>query len=283
MEPRIQAIADRLVDAFVDTGRAELVEDLAVPLPLDVIITLYRLSPEHAEAIRGYSLEFLDHASGKTAQEVIARVGDYWMGIFEQRRAQPDDDFVSELVAMNADLGVPDEVLANMMFILTYAGHDSTALGLSNTLLHLAENPEVQQRLIDDESLIPRAVEEILRFEAPLHWFPRVATEDVSVSGQDVRAGERVLLLFGSANRDPEVFERPDEVIIDRSPNRHLSFGVGVHACPGMALARAEITIAVRTLLRRIPGFRVDGEVTRTAPLEGGGRHLGVRRLPVSW
>ena len=283
MEPRIQASADRLVDAFADRGHAELVEELAVPLPLDVIIKLYRLEPEHAEAIRDYSLEFLDHASGEAGQRVIAKVADYWMQMFADRRAHPRDDFVSELVTMNADLDVPDEVLANMMFILTYAGHDSTALGRSNTLLHLAEHPELQQRLVDDESLIPRTVEEILRYAAPLHWFPRVATEDVQLSGRLIRAGERVLLLFGSANRDPEVFERADEVVIDRSPNRHLAFGAGIHACPGMALARAEIGIAVRTLLRRLPRFRVDGEVLRTSPLEGGGRHLGVRRLPVAW
>jgi cytochrome P450 len=110
-----------------------------------------------------------------------------------------------------------------------------------------------------------------------------VATEDVCVAGQQIKAGERVLLLFGSANRDPEVFPDPDTVDIDRSPNRHLSFGAGLHSCPGMALAKAEMRIAVTTLLRRMPGFRVDGEVERTSPLEGGGRHLGVRRLPVTW
>jgi cytochrome P450 len=283
MEPHIQSIADRLVDGFADAGRAELVEQLAVPLPLDVIIRLYRLGPEHTEAIRAYSLEFLDHASGEAGQRVIAQVADYWMRIFRERRAHPQDDFISELVSMNAKLDVPDEVLANMMFILTYAGHDSTALGLGNMLLYLAEHPEVQEHLARDEAAIPRAVEEILRYEAPLHWFPRVATEDTVVSGQRIRAGERVMLLFGSANRDPEVFDRADEVVIDRSPNRHLAFGAGIHACPGMALARAEIAIAVRTLLRRVPRFRVDGDVARTSPLEGGGRHLGVRRLPVAW
>jgi cytochrome P450 len=283
MEPQIQQTTDRLVDAFIDQGRAELVEQLAVPLPLDTIIQLYRLGPEHAEAIRGYSLEFLDHASGDAGRTIISRVADYWKEIFRERRARPQDDFISELVSTETDLHVSDDELANMMFILTYAGHDSTALGLSNLLLYLAEHPEDQQRLIDDESLIPRAVEEILRFEAPLHWFPRVATTDVTLSGQDVRAGDRMLLLFGSANRDAAVFDRADEVVIDRSPNRHLAFGAGIHACPGMALARAEMVIAARTLLRRIPNFRVDGEVTRTSPLEGGGRHLGVRTLPVTW
>jgi cytochrome P450 len=283
MEPTIQQMVDRLVDAFIDNGRAELVEDLAIPLPLEVVVGLYGLGPEHAEAIRDYSLDFLEHAAGPEAERVMARVSDYWCAIFEDRRANPGDDFISQLVRLNSEHEIADAVLANMMFILTYAGHDSTALGLSNTLLYLAENPDVQQRLIADESLIPNAVDEILRYEAPLHWFPRVATEDVCVAGQQIKAGERVLLLFGSANRDPEVFPDPDTVDIDRSPNRHLSFGAGLHSCPGMALAKAEMRIAVTTLLRRMPGFRVDGEVERTSPLEGGGRHLGVRRLPVTW
>lgn len=283
MEPKIQEMVDRLVDGFIDNGRAELVEDLALPLPLQVVVGLYGLGPEHAAAIRDYSLDFLEHAAGPQAERVMARVSDYWCEIFRDRRAAPRDDFISQLVTLNAEHDVADEVLANMMFILTYAGHDSTALGLSNTLLYLAENPDVQQRLIDDESLIPSAVDEILRYEAPLHWFPRVATEDVCVAGQQIKAGERVLLLFGSANRDAEVFPDPDTVDIDRRPNRHLSFGAGIHSCPGMALAKAEMRIAVATLLRRMPGFRVDGGVERTVPLEGGGRHLGVRRLPVTW
>jgi cytochrome P450 len=283
MEPAIQATVDELVDRFIDTGRAELVEELAVPLPLDVITQLYGLSPTHAEDIRSYSLEFLEHASGEAGQQVIQRVCDYWIGVFAERRAHPGDDFISELLQLNDELHVSDEELANMMFILTYAGHDSTALGLSNALLYLAEHPEIHARLLEDESRIPLAIEEILRFETPLHWFPRVATEDVAIGEQLVRAGDRVMLLFGSANRDPEVFPDPDEVVLDRKPNRHLAFGAGIHSCPGMPLARAEIRIALATVLRRLPGFHVDGEVERTSPLEGGGRHLGVRRLPVTW
>lgn len=283
MEPYIEATAHRLIDKFINDGSAELVEDMALPLPLDVITRLYGLGPQQSEDIRGYSLEFLEHASDPKGREVIQHVCDYWTKVFQDRRRAPSDDFISELLALNAELGVSDEVLANMMFILTYAGHDSTALGLGNMLLYLAQNPDVQERLIADESLIPSAVEEILRIYAPLHWFPRVATRDVTVGGQLLRAGERVLLLFGSANRDEQAFPDADQVLIDRHPNRHLSFGTGIHICPGMPLARAEIRIAVTAVLRRMPGFRVAGPVQRTDPLEGGGRHLGVRRLPVTW
>lgn len=285
MEPHIRATVDRLVDAFVARGSAELVEELAIPLPLDVITRLYGLGPEQTEEIRGYSLEFLKHASGPRAQEVIDRVREYWTAMFADRRAHPRDDFVTGLVHANdADgLGADDATLANMMFILTYAGHDSTALGLSNTLLYLAEHPEVQERLRVDPRLVTSTIDELLRYETPLHWFPRQLTADACLAGQQLRAGERVLLLFASANRDPEVFDRADDIVIDRRPNRHLAFGAGIHTCPGMALAKLEIKAAVEGLLARIPGFRVAGEVERTDPLEGGGRHLGVRRLPVTW
>ena len=283
MEPKIQATVDRLVDAFAGRGSAELVEELAIPVPLDVITQLYDLGPEHAADIRAYSLEFLEHAGGPQGRQVIDRVCAYWVDLFEQRRAEPKDDFISHLVQANEELGADDLTLANMMFILTYAGHDSTALGLSNTLLHLAEHPELQQRLIDEPRLVVSAIDEILRYETPLHWFPRQLTRDTELSGQEMKAGDRVILLFASANRDPAAFDRADEVVIDRRPNRHVAFGAGIHTCPGMALAKAEIRIAVETVLRRIPGFRVDGDVERTDPLEGGGRHLGVRKLPVTW
>jgi cytochrome P450 len=285
MEPRIRATVDRLVDGFVARGSAELVEELAIPLPLDVITQLYGLGPEQTEEIRAYSLEFLEHASGPRGREVIDRVRAYWMAMFDDRRSRPRDDFVTGLVRANDEdgLAADDATLANMMFILTYAGHDSTALGLSNTLLYLAEHPDVQQRLRSEPALVTSTIDEILRYETPLHWFPRRLTADTCLAGQELRAGERVLLLFASANRDPEAFERADEVVIDRRPNRHLAFGAGIHTCPGMALAKLEIRAAVEGLLARIPGFRVAGDVERTDPLEGGGRHLGVRRLPVTW
>lgn len=283
MEPKIQSTVDDLVNAFIDRGRAELVAELAVPLPLDVITTLYGLGPQNARDIRDYSLEFLEHASDEQGRAVIDRVSEYWVKLFAERRAQPGGDFISELLRINDEIGVNDETLANMMFILTYAGHDSSALGLSNVLLYLAEHPQEQQRLIDEPDLVPTAIDEILRYESPLHWFPRQLTTDTQLGEAFMKAGERVILLFASANRDAEVFDHPDEVVIDRKPNPHLAFGAGIHSCPGMPLARTEIRLAVSTLLERIPGFRVDGTVMRTNPLEGGGRHLGVRKLPVTW
>jgi cytochrome P450 len=290
MQPYIRATVKELVDAFVDRGSAELVSELATPLPLHVITQLYGLGPEQTEEIRAYSLEFLEHASGPRGREVVDRVREYWMALFDERRSRPRDDFVTGLLRANdADAedgeapGADDPTLANMMFILTYAGHDSTALGLSNTLLHLAEHPEVQRRLRDEPALVPSTIDEMLRYETPLHWFPRRLTADACLAGQQMRAGDRVILLFASANRDPAAFERPDEVVIDRRPNRHLTFGAGIHTCPGMALAKFEIRAAVEELLDRIPAFEVAGEVERTDPLEGGGRHLGVRRLPVTW
>lgn len=283
MEPEIQSTVDGLIDEFIDRGEADLVTELAVPLPLSVITQLYSLDSRQADDIREYSLEFLEHASDAKGREVMDRVCAYWTKIFQDRRAEPRGDFISELLRTNEEIGADDETLANMMFILTYAGHDSTALGLGNTLLYLAEHPDVQRRLIDNPKLITTAVDEILRYETPLHWFPRQLTADTCFAGRQMKQGERVILNFASANRDSEIFDSPDEVVIDRKPNRHVAFGAGIHTCPGMVLAKSEIRTAVQALLTRIPGFRVNGHVERTDPLEGGGRHLGVRTLPVNW
>ena len=252
MEPIIQKNIDALIDKFIGRGTADLVSELAVPLPLEVISLLYGLGEKNAQDIREYSLEFLAHASDEQGRAVIDRVAAYWVQVFTERRANPGHDFISELLRINDEIGVNDGTLANMMFILTYAGHDSTALGLSNVLLYLAENLPEQKRLIDDPKLIPVAVEEILRYESPLHWFPRLLTEDTEFGGRLMKAGERVILLFASANRDAEIFEHPDEVIIDRKPNPHLAFGSGIHSCPGMPLARTEIRLAVIINVLRI-------------------------------
>ncbi len=283
MQPEIQAMVDTLIDSFIARGQADLVEELSVPLPLSVITRLYSLDEQQSADIRDYSLEFLEHASDEKGRDVIDRVRAYWVRLFAERRATDGRDFISQLLEANEEIGANDETLANMMFILTYAGHDSTALGLSNTLLYLAQHPQVQHHLSEDPTQIPLAVDEILRYETPLHWFPRQLTTDTCVAGQEMKAGERVLLNFASANRDEEVFESADDVVIDRKPNRHVAFGVGIHSCPGMPLAKLEIRVAVETMLRRVPGFRVCGDVERTDPLEGGGRHLGVRALPVTW
>ena len=134
---------------------------------------------------------------------------------------------------------------------------------ISNTLLYLSEHPDVRQRLIDDPGLIPLAVEEFLRFEAPVHASSRTVTTDTEVGDQKISAGEKVYILWASANRDPDQFENPDEVILDRRPNRHLTFGVGGHRCLGAMLARMEMQIILEQVLRRIPDFYIDPDSVR--------------------
>jgi cytochrome P450 len=223
-------------------------------------------------------MEFLTGGAAELQKGV-----DYWKVIISDRRARPQDDFVSVVLASNAERladGMSDDEMAILMWSLTYAGHDSTALTLGNALGHLAEHPEDRQVLIEDPARLPDAIEEILRFYTPLHQFRRTLTRSTEVRGVAMTEGDPVLLLYASANRDGDVFDEPDSVKLDRSPNPHMSFGGGIHGCPGRFLARTEIRLALHTLLRRYPDFTLLAPVERTG-LEGGGRHMGVRRLLV--
>ena len=190
--------------------------------------------------------------------------------IIEDRRVQPRDDLVSILTGAK-DEGIlgrfdvkklhdaPDEhlALANdelimLCVILLVAGNETTRNGISGGMQLLIENPGERQKLIDDPALIPMAVEEMVRMVSPVHAFSRTATRDVELRGMQIRAGQRVLLLYPSANRDADVFEQPDRFRVERNPT-HLGFGVGTHFCLGANLARMEMRVAFEELLRRIP------------------------------
>ena len=138
------------------------------------------------------------------------------------------------------------------------AGVDTTWSGIGSSMLHLATHPDDVQRLIDEPEIMPMAIEELLRAYSPV-TMARIAVDDIDVAGCPVKAGDKVLLNFPAANRDPEAFDRPDEVILDRAKNRHVAFGVGIHRCAGSNLARMELRVAIETWLQRIPEFRLAG------------------------
>jgi cytochrome P450 len=146
---------------------------------------------------------------------------------------------------------------------LLFGGLDTTMAAASNALLYLSEHSDLRQQLIDKPALIPNAVDEFLRFEAPVHAFARNVTVDTEVGGQQIRAGERVYMLWASANRDPDQFENPDDVNFERKANRHLSFGIGAHRCLGAQLARMELQIMLEEILRRMPDFEIDVQQVR--------------------
>ena len=195
-----------------------------------------------------------------------------------RRRAEPGDDLLSDLLHGEVD-GAPVEegVVLGMAALVLIAGVDTTWSAIGSSLWHLATHPEDTARLVDDPSLMPLAVEELLRAYSPV-TMARVVTEDTDFAGCPMRAGDKVLMNFPAANRDPEAFEDADRVILDRRLNRHVAFGSGIHRCAGSNLARMELRVALEEWLRRIPTFRLaDGARSTWA----GGQVRGPRRLLV--
>ena len=202
---------------------------------------------------------------------------DYMAGLLAERRAKGGDDLVTFLLGQDFEgEPLPDSEMVKMLFLLLVAGIDTTWSGIGFSMQHLASHPEDRARLAADPSLIPGAVEEFLRFYPPV-WVARVATQDTELAGCPIAAGEWVGLGFPAANRDPEMYDRPEEFVIDREQNRHAAFGLGVHRCLGSNLARMEMAVAVEEWMARYPNFELDEsrEVT-FAP----GQLRGPRNIP---
>src|SRR5205823_3893529 len=190
----------------------------------------------------------------------MGELREYFRGIVAQRRAEPRDDLITALVRAqeDGDRLSEEELLANAVLLLS-AGHETTTNLIGNGTLALLRHPDQAQRLRDDPALVPSAVEELLRYDSPVQFTSRLLRADVALGGQQLRAGQMALLLLGSANRDPEQFADPDRLDVGRPDNKHLAFGLGPHFCLGAPLARLEGRVVFETLLRRVPGLRLDG------------------------
>ncbi|MEU0514609.1 cytochrome P450 [Amycolatopsis sp. NPDC006125] len=267
LRPRVQEIAGGLVDAMLDQGPpADLVEAFALPVPVTVICELLGVPYEDRVDFRHWSDAFL--STTKFTPEEVAdctgRMHAYLEGLIAQRRAEPRDDLLSGLVAArdNEDR-LSEEELVMLATALLVAGHETTASQIPNFVYTLLTHPDQLAVLRADLSLVPKAVEELMRF-VPLGLgagIARYATEDIELGGVLVRAGEAVLPALASANRDERVFADPDELDLRRQDTSHIGFGHGVHHCLGAPLARMELQVALDTLLRRLPGLRfADGE-----------------------
>jgi cytochrome P450 len=253
----IEDITTACIDEHVESGTIDLVNDLTAPVPgiftlgfLGVPLDEWRrwADPFHAVVANPAGTPEYDRAVD----------GIFWMigqleGIVADRRRHPTEDLISHLVTEEPD---DDRVLE--MCTLIIAGGVDTTTGLVASALHwLSNNRPERREMIEHPERLPIACEEFLRYFTPTQALARTVTHDVELRGQRLRAGERVLLSWASANRDPEIFDRPDELRIDRLPNRHVAFGLGVHRCLGSNLARAEFAIIVRQVLERIPDFTV--------------------------
>ena len=289
LRPRIQHIVDELLDAVRDSGRMDLIRDLAYPLPVIVIAEMLGIPPQERDQFKRWSDEIAATLGGPfTPPEVLERarksaieLADYFRGVIEERRREPAEDLISGLIAAEEQGQIlsEDEMLATAMLLLV-AGNETTTNLIGNGTLALLRNPDQLRRLQDDPSLIPAAVEELLRYDGPVQGTGRVAMEELEIDGRPVKTGQVVFCVLGSANRDPAQFENPDELDITRQPNEHIAFGDGIHSCLGAPLARAEGQIAFETLLRRFPNPRLETD----NPQWGGSFILrGLKSLPISF
>lgn len=285
LEPVVLASTQQLLDPIVSRGSGDLVREFANPLPVYALCAILGLDHARWEDLKRLGelqlgIESPDPAEQIAAQEAHGELMAIATEVIADRRRhprEPGEDIVATFLAMESE-GEPlgDAFIAGMIRLFISAGHNSTTNALGNMLLYLARNHEAQAKLRSDPALIPQAIEELLRFESPVQEMFRWATEDVELGGQTIKAGDRVGLLWGSGNRDEEIFPDADRCILDRRPNRHLAFGYGIHTCLGAPVARMELRLALSEILAQTSSFRLDGEVRRK-PFH----HMGVYRLPV--
>ena len=307
LESTFLEITTEALDRVARRGECDFVTDIAVPLPLLIIAEMLGIRPEDRDRFHRWSDDMIT-ADGKMDQpEVVRKAGLAFMEysayvneVIEDRQKNPRDDLVSILIGVTDDgvigeldhaelsrgtndepLKLANDELIMLMVILMVAGNETTRNALSGGMSLLIENPGERQKLLDDPSLIPSAVEEMVRMVSPVHSFGRTVTRDTELHGKQIRKGQTVLLLYPSANRDADAFEDPDVFRVERDPH-HVGFGVGSHFCLGANLARMEMRVAFRELLQRMPdmSYSSGGPVVEPSALVRACLQMKVRFTP---
>jgi cytochrome P450 len=270
MRPRVHRLAVELLDA-ADPAGFDLIGDYAEPLPVAVIADMLGVPAADRPLLRDWSQAIvrmyeydrspeLEQAALAASTEFAA----YVRAMVAERRSRPGEDLVSHLIAAQDEGGrLTDEELVASVVLLLNAGHEASVNAFGNGLHALLSRPDQRSRLTSGEVAVAVAVEELLRFDAPLQLFERTAARDVEVAGVRLAAGDTVAALMGSANRDAAVFAEPDALDVSRDPNPHVGFGMGVHFCLGAPLARMELSVSLAVLLERHPCLRLAGQSQR--------------------
>jgi cytochrome P450 len=264
LRSRVQEIADELLDRVQDQGQMEIVKDYAFPLPINVISEMLGVPRADRDQIRAWSGALAQGLGvGKRDPGVEANMrafGEYTARLVADKRQHPGDDLISQMIAIEeAGDRLSEAELLSTITLLIFAGHETTSNLIATGTLMLLDHPDQLAKLKADLSLVPAAVEELLRFNGPATIAgPRYAREDIELAGQQIKKGDILFPLLASANRDERQFIQPEELDIARTLERHLAFGQGIHICLGAPLARLEGDIAFTTLLKRMPNLRLN-------------------------
>ena len=287
----IREVSSSIVDEVADRGELDFVEDFAIHVPLIVIAELMGLDPEQRIKLYKWSDAMMAGDSAGDAPddpimlgaaEAFGEYAEMCIELIAERRADPHakDDIISTLTrafdegeltpqerassdtVAGLSSGLTDDELIMFLVLIVVAGNETTRNALTGGLLAFSQFPDQKQRVIDDPSLWDTAVDEIVRYVSPVMTFSRTLTQDHTYKGVDFKAGDKVFMLYQSANRDEDVFDAPDELRVDRDPNPHLAFGIGTHYCMGVHLARAEVRAVFEELFKRLSDIRVPDGAT---------------------
>ncbi|WP_305787951.1 cytochrome P450 [Symbioplanes lichenis] len=289
MRAKIQDIADGLVDDVIEQGEMDGIQDIGYRLPVIVNSELIGVPVADRDKVKDWTADFIAaiNAGGanvgtsdlERGQNAVLAMGEYFPALARRKRENPADDLLSSLV-QRRERPLSDEDLVATCIVLMFAGLETALNLVGNGLLALLRHEDQMRQLQADPSLTPAAVEEILRYDGPLHLVGRRATRTFELHGRTIRAEDKVLVMLGAANRDPDMFADPGRLDIHRRPNQHVSFSHGVHYCPGAELSRILGQTAFDTILRRLPDLRLgDGELEYQPNLS----FRGLRTLPLSF
>ena len=285
MTPITRALAEELIEEHFTDGTGDVAVDYARHIPVRIIAQMLGIPLEDEEKFTGWVVRTLQEGFQNLdgAMDVLGDMTVYFSAQVAERRAMASkdrpDDVITMLIEAETEEPMTDEHLLGTCFLLLIAGIDTTWSAIGSSLWHLASHPEDQQRLRDDPSLIPLAVEEFLRVYSPV-TMARYVTEDTEFKGCPMQEGDKVLMAFPAGNHDPDMFEDADRVIIDREKNRHFAFGSGIHRCLGSNLARMEIKVAIETFLEKVPTFEL---ADPDDVVWNGGQVRGPRRVRITF
>jgi cytochrome P450 len=291
LEPHVREIVSDILDEAAPKGECDFVEDVAAKLPLAIICEMLGVPKGDWQQIFDWSNRAIgaddpeyqtDPTREETGQRARMETFGYFYKLVQERRREPRNDLVGILSEAEVDgERLSDEDILLFCFLLMVAGNETTRNATSGGMLALMQYPDQRQRLLDDRSLIASGVEEILRWVSPVMHFARICTRDTEIRGQIVKAGEKIVMWYPSANRDEEFFADPYTFDVSRTPNEHLAFGIGEHFCLGASLARLELQVMFEELLRRVPDMEPAGPISRLrSTLVAGIKHMPVRYTP---